>query len=45
MTVYCQYPRAVHVISYTRRRFGKTEHVREHCRSYPNQQLSLDLGV
>lgn len=42
---YCFYPKAVHVTAYTRTRLGKLEYVREHCRSYPNQQLSLDLGV
>lgn len=41
----CYYPRAVHVIAYPRFRLGKWEFVREHCRSYPNQQLSLDLEV
>lgn len=41
----CSFPKAVHVIAYVRRRFGKLEYVREHCRSYPNQQLSLNLGV
>ncbi len=33
--VICSYPRAVHVVPYTRFRRGRLEHVREHCRSYP----------
>lgn len=33
----CSYPKAVHVRSYMRVRFGRPEHVCEHCRSYPNQ--------
>lgn len=36
----CTYPKAVYVRAYTRRRFGRTENVCQHCRSYPNQ-LSL----
>lgn len=36
----CRYPMGVHVRRYVRRRFGRLEHVREHCRSYPGQ-LSL----
>ncbi|MFT3720390.1 hypothetical protein [Pseudorhodoferax sp.] len=34
--VICSYPRAVHVVAYIRRRFGRLESVREHCRSYPH---------
>jgi len=30
-------PKAVHVCSYTRMRFGRLEHVREHWRSWPGQ--------
>lgn len=41
MTLACQYPKAVHVRWYMRYRFERWERVREHCRSYPNQQLSL----
>lgn len=26
----------VHVTDYTRRRFGRTEHVQQHTRSWPN---------
>ncbi len=33
----CMYPKAVHVCPYVRWRFGRLEHVREHCRSYPGQ--------
>jgi len=33
----CAYPRGVHVRPYIRFRFGKLEHVCEHCRSYPGQ--------
>jgi len=29
--------KAVHVYSYVRTRFGRTEHVREHWRGWPNQ--------
>lgn len=41
MSKSCSYPKAVHVVSYVRRRFGRWERVCEHCRSYPNQQLRL----
>lgn len=35
--MHCMYPRAVHVRNYVRVRFGRIEHVCEHCRSYPRQ--------
>ena len=31
----CTWPKAVHVNSYWRYRFGRWEQVCEHCRSYP----------
>ena len=37
MKICCTWPRAVHVNAYFRFRLGRLEHVREHCRSYPNQ--------
>jgi hypothetical protein len=37
---YCMYPKSVHVRAYVRFRFGRIEHVCEHCRSNP-RQLSL----
>ena len=38
----CAFPRAVHVRQYVRFRLGRTEHVCEHCRSFPYQcQLVL----
>ncbi len=43
--VYCRYPKAVHVRWYWRYRFNRWERVCEHCRSYPNQQLSFDFNV
>ena len=36
----CHYPRSVYVRPYVRFRFGRFEHVRDHCRSLPGQ-LSL----
>lgn len=33
----CAFPKAVHVSPYARLRFGRMEHVCEHCRSYPGQ--------
>jgi hypothetical protein len=33
----CAYPKSVHVRSYVRLRFGRLEHVCEHCRSFPGQ--------
>jgi hypothetical protein len=38
----CMYPKAVHVRSYARFRFGRVENVCEHCRHYPGQ-LELTL--
>lgn len=38
----CTYPKAVHVREYPRFRFGKWEHVCEHCRSYPGQRSLFD---
>lgn len=43
MTIQCSYPKAVHVRWYRRYRFNRWERVCEHCRSYPNQQLSFDF--
>ncbi len=37
---FCMFPKGVHVRAYVRRRFGRWERVREHCRSFPGQ-LSL----
>ena len=36
-TMVCAWPKAVPVREYTRTRHGKVEHVRSHCRSYPNR--------
>jgi hypothetical protein len=36
-------PKVVHVRDYTRVRFGRTEHVCEHWRSFP-RQLVFDFG-
>lgn len=33
----CNLPKGVHVTSYKRRRLGKWESVREHCRRYPRR--------
>jgi hypothetical protein len=33
----CMFPKAVHVRSYVRVRFGRLEQVCEHCRSFPGQ--------
>lgn len=41
--IICHFPKGVHVVSYKRFRFGKWEFVREHCRRYPNQQLSFSF--
>ena len=41
MTIQCGYPKPVHVRRYLRYRFNRWERVCEHCRSYPNQQLSF----
>lgn len=38
----CSYPKVVHVRNYVRYRFGRWEHVCEHCRSFPNH-YQLDL--
>ena len=35
--MHCMYPRAVRVRDYVRFRFGRKEHVCEHCRSFPGQ--------
>lgn len=35
--MYCTFPKGVHVSSYVRLRFGRLEHVCEHCRPYPSQ--------
>jgi hypothetical protein len=37
MRIHGREPKAVHVCSYTRMRFGRLEHVREHFRSWPGQ--------
>jgi hypothetical protein len=37
----CFDPKDVHVSAYTRRRFERIEHVREHWRSHPYTQLRL----
>jgi hypothetical protein len=35
--MFCTYPKAVHVNTYKRLRFGRFEQVCEHCRSLPYQ--------
>lgn len=41
MAISCSWPKAVHVNAYVRCRNGRIEHVREHCRSYPNQRSRM----
>lgn len=38
----CMFPKAVHVRPYVRYRFGRLEHVCEHCRSYLGQMDLFD---